>query len=247
MASDLISMSIAEAGDGLKQGQFSVGTLTQAHLNEIAARNDELHAFVAVLEDQALARAEQLDAELAAGQYRGPMHGIPVAVKDLIDISGTASTMGSRLFADEIADDNAPVISALYDAGAVVLGKLNMDEFALGVTGVNSLFPRCVNPLDPARISGGSSSGSGCATAAKLCMGSLGTDTGGSIRVPSSLCGVAGLKPTFGRVSKRKVRELSFSQDHVGPIARSVQDVWTLLLAVSFGDSKDPSSALSAP
>lgn len=247
MDHDVARLSIAGAGDALRRREISVREIVAESLKRVAELDGALHSYTVVLEEAAMAEAAALDEALAQGRDLGPLHGIPMAVKDIFETRNAPTTMGSRLFEGYRAEEDSPAIIALRRAGVVLLGKLNMDEFALGVTGTSPLFPRCVNPIDPDRIAGGSSAGSGCATAAGLCVASLGTDTGGSTRVPAACCGVVGLKPTYGRVSKRGVLPLSWSLDHVGTLARSVTDAWLTLRAVAGPDEADPGSCLHAP
>lgn len=188
-------------------------------------------------------QALQAETEISAGQYRGPLHGIPVAVKDLFDTKDLKTTYGSRIFKDHVPSRDGTSISKLRSSGAVILGKLNLHELAFGSTNENEYYGPCRNPWDLERISGGSSGGSAAAVAASLCHGSLGTDTGGSIRVPAALCGCVGLKPTYGRVSRYGVLPLSHSLDHVGPLARTVEDVGVLLQSISGFDPDDPTSS----
>ena len=187
--------------------------------------------------------ARTAEAEIAGGSYRGPLHGIPVAVKDLFDIAGVVTTAGSKFLVDNVAAVDSGPVERLNAAGAVILGKLNLHEFAYGATGVNPHYGAARNPWDTKRITGGSSSGSGASVAGRECYAALGTDTGGSIRIPASLCGITGLKPTFGRVSRRGVLPLSWSLDHVGPMARTAEDCALTLQALAGRDPLDASSA----
>ena len=182
-----------------------------------------------VTEERAVERARALEAELAAGRWRGPLHGIPIALKDNIDTAGVLTTAASAVFADRVPDEDAEVVTRLEAAGAVVLGKLNMHEFAYGGTSAFTHTGPVRNPWDTGRIPGGSSGGSGAAVAARLCAGALGTDTGGSVRIPAAHCGIAGLKPTYGLASIRGIVPLSVSLDHVGPMCRSVADAALML------------------
>lgn len=216
--------------------------LTQICLQRIEAINPHLNAFITLTAESALGEARAATEELAHGKPRSLLHGIPLAIKDLFDVCGVATTAGSPLLKHNLAAEDAFVIKQLREAGAIFLGKLNLHEWALGVTGVNPHFGPSRNPWNTAYITGGSSSGSGAAVAARLCYGSLGSDTGGSIRIPSSLCGVVGLKPTYGRVSVRGVIPLSWSLDHVGPLARSVDDVAALFKIIDVHDATDPYS-----
>ncbi len=220
--------------------------LTQICLERIAALDPEIHAFITLTADSALNAARIAAEEIARGENRGRLHGIPLAIKDLFDVRSMPTTAGSPLLKGNIAPEDAFVVKQLRAAGAIFLGKLNMHEWALGVTGVNPHFGTARNPWNTDSITGGSSSGSGAALAAGLCYGSLGSDTGGSIRIPSSLCGVVGLKPTYGRLSVRGVIPLSWSLDHVGPMGRSVDDVATLYNVINVHDAGDPYSSPAA-
>ena len=232
--------TIAQAAAAIHAKQISPLELTQICLQRIAAINPQINAFITITAESALNEGRSATAEIMRGEYRGPLHGIPLAIKDLFDVRGVATTAGSPLLKDNIAQDDAFVVKQLREAGAVFLGKLNMHEWALGVTGVNPHFGTARNPWNPDTITGGSSSGSGAALAARLCYGSLGSDTGGSIRIPASLCGVVGLKPTYGRVSVRGVIPLSWSLDHVGPLGRCVDDVAALFNVINAYDANDP-------
>ncbi|MDP2948974.1 MAG: amidase, partial [Chloroflexota bacterium] len=210
----LAALTIAEAARAFAAGQLSPLELTRACLERIEALNPKLNAFITLLPEQALAEAEQAEARLARGQRLGPLDGIPFALKDLYETKGVRTTAASRILADYVPAEDATCVRRLREAGAVLLGKLNMHEWAFGGTTAISHFGPTHNPWALDRITGGSSGGSGAALAASLCLGSLGSDTGGSIRIPASLCGIVGLKPTFGRVSKHGVIPLSDSLDH---------------------------------
>jgi aspartyl-tRNA(Asn)/glutamyl-tRNA(Gln) amidotransferase subunit A len=240
--SDLTHLTIAEAADLLARREIAAVELTEAHLRRIDAHDTHLNSFITVTSDHALTQARAADAELTRGIRRGPLHGIPLALKDLYDTAGIRTTAGSTFFADRIPDTDARAVTLLYQAGAVLLGKLNMHEWALGVTNINPHYGPSRNPWDPSRITGGSSGGAAAALAAGLCMGALGSDTGGSIRIPASLCGIVGLKPTFGRVSLQGVIPLSWNLDHAGPMARTVTDAALLLQAIAGYDPDDPVS-----
>jgi aspartyl-tRNA(Asn)/glutamyl-tRNA(Gln) amidotransferase subunit A len=240
--SDLTHLTIAEAADLLARREIASVELTEAHLRRIDAHDTHLNSFITVTSDHALTQARAADAELTRGVRRGPLHGIPLALKDLYDTAGIRTTAGSTFFADRIPDTDARAVTLLYQAGAVLLGKLNMHEWALGVTNINPHYGPSRNPWDPSRITGGSSGGAAAALAAGLCMGALGSDTGGSIRIPASLCGIVGLKPTFGRVSLQGVIPLSWNLDHAGPMARTVTDAALLLQAIAGYDPDDPVS-----
>ena len=187
-------------------------------------------------------RARQAEAEIAAGRRRGPLHGIPIALKDLYDTAGIPTTGGSKILAENVPDEDCPAAAKLGEAGAVLLGKLNMHEFAFGITNVNPHYGPARNPWNTDCITGGSSGGSATATAASLCAASLGSDTGGSIRIPAAFCGIVGLKPTYGRVSKRGVLPLSTSLDTAGPMTRTVADAAIVLQAIAGHDPLDPNS-----
>src|SRR5207248_4211651 len=195
-----------------------------------------------VTTDLARAQAREADDAVAAGRYRGPLHGIPIAVKDLFATKGIRTTAGSRILADWIPDEDATVVRRLREAGAVLLGKLGLHEFAYGISSVNPHFRHLHNPWDPTKIPGGSSGGSAVAVVAGEAYAALGSDTGGSIRIPASLCGCVGLKPTFGRASLFGAVPLAWSLDHPGPLARSVRDVALAMAAIAGHDPRDPVS-----
>jgi len=239
----LTSLSIASAGELLAAGELSPVELTQAHLEHIQQLDPQLNCFITLTPELALQQAHQAEREIQAGACRGPLHGIPLALKDLFETAGVRTTAGSSFFTENLPDQDASVVGRLRKAGMVLLGKLNLHEIALGVTNENPHFGATCNPWDLRCIAGGSSGGSAAALAAGLCLGSLGTDTGGSIRIPAALCGVVGLKPTRGRVSLRGVIPLSWNLDHAGPMARSVQDAALLLNVIAGYDPEDPWSA----
>jgi aspartyl-tRNA(Asn)/glutamyl-tRNA(Gln) amidotransferase subunit A len=203
---------------------------------------DETNSFITVTAERALQRASQAEREILAGRYRGPLHGVPVALKDIIYTRGVRTTMGSAFYSGHVPDHSATVARKLEEAGSVLIGKTNTHEFAYGPTGDRSHFGPMLNPHDTRRITGGSSGGSGAAVAANLCYGALGSDTGGSIRIPAALCGIVGMKPTFGRVSKGGVFPLCWSLDHVGPITRTVEDNALMLNVLAGHDQEDPYS-----
>ena len=239
----LCHLTIAEAAPQIRSGAISPVELTHAFLSRIDALNDTLCAYVTVCHDRALADAERAEREIAAGTYRGPLHGIPVALKDIYDTAGILTTSGSHLHAERIPDEDCEVARRLRDAGAVLLGKLTTHEFALGGPSWDLPSPPARNPWDTSRFTGGSSSGSGAATAAGLAMGTLGSDTGGSIRNPAFFCGTSGVKPTYGRVSRRGVAPLSYSLDHCGPLTWTATDGALMLQTLAGWDPKDPGSA----
>jgi aspartyl-tRNA(Asn)/glutamyl-tRNA(Gln) amidotransferase subunit A len=242
----LTDLTLGEASARIRQRTVTPTGLTEACLARIEKYNPKLNAFITVMREQALAQARDLDAEQRAGKLRGPLHGIPIGLKDLIDTAGIRTTAASAVFADRIPTEDAEVTRRLKSAGAILIGKLNMHEFAYGATSVPSHFGAVHNPFALDRIAGGSSGGSASAVAAKLCFGALGSDTGGSIRQPSSYCGLAGLKPTYGRVSTRGVIPLSWSLDHIGPMCRTVADAAILLGAIAGYDPLEITS-IDAP
>ncbi len=239
----LIDLTISEAAELLRTRALGPVELAQAHLERIEALDGRLNCFITRTPELALEQARAAEAEIGAGRYRGPLHGIPLALKDLYYTKGIRTTAGSAFLSDFVPEEDAVAVQRLAAAGAVMLGKLNMHEWALGLTNENPHYGAVRNPWDLERAPGGSSGGSGAALAAGMCMGSLGSDTGGSIRVPAALCGVTGLKPTFGRVSARGVVPLSWNLDHCGPLGRSVRDVALLLQAIAGYDPDDPYSA----
>jgi aspartyl-tRNA(Asn)/glutamyl-tRNA(Gln) amidotransferase subunit A len=210
-----------------------VGTLLER------IETDETNSFVTVTAERALEQAARAEGEILAGRYKGPLHGIPVAIKDIFHTRDVRTTMGSAHYAGHVPDHSATVARKLEEAGSILIGKTNTHEFAYGPTGDQSHFGPTKNPHDTRRITGGSSGGSGAAVAANLCYGALGSDTGGSIRIPAALCGIVGMKPTYGRVSKRGVFPLSWSLDHVGPMTRTVEDNALVLNALAGHDPQD--------
>ena len=235
--------TIEEVGARLQSRELSPVELTSAILERIEALDGHLKSFATVMADSALASARTAEQEIAAGNYRGGLHGVPIAVKDLCFTSGVATMGGARVLRDFVPDFDGTVVQKLNAAGAVILGKLNLTEGAMA--GYNPEFQIPVNPWGSDRWSGASSSGSGVATAAGLCYGSLGSDTGGSIRFPSAACGIVGIKPTWGRVSRYGVLALAESLDHVGPMTRSASDAGVMLQAIAGQDTNDPTSLTS--
>ena len=231
--------TILELASQLRARKRSPVELTKDCLARIEKLNPALNAFITVTADLALQQARDAEAEIQRGQWRGPLHGIPIALKDLIDMAGTRTTAASAQFKDHVAREDAELVRRLRTAGAVLLGKNNLHEFAYGGSSLISYFGEPHNPWDLARITGGSSGGSAAAVAAGLCLAAIGTDTAGSVREPPSLCGVVGLKPTYGRVSVRGVIPLSVSLDHVGPITRLVTDAAVVLQAIAGYDAQD--------
>lgn len=232
-ADHICRMTLKQASDAVKSGELSPAELTRACLDRIGKLDREYNAFIAVYPEQALADAEALASEVRSEHWRGPLHGIPIALKDLIDVGAMPTTAASELFLNNVAASDAEVVRRLRAAGAVILGKTNLHEFAYGGSGMISHFGVVRNPADARYITGGSSSGSAAAVAAGFCFAAIGTDTAGSIRLPASYCGLVGLKPTYGRVSTDGVVPLAWSYDHVGPITRTVEDAEIVLRAIS--------------
>jgi len=224
-------LSINEIKTALSSGETSIDAVNKHYFNQIAKYNPELNAFITILSPQ--------DNEVDHGK---PLSGIPLALKDLFETEGIATTAGAEFLRNNIPQKDATVVRKLKEAGASILGKTNMHEIALGVTNINSHYGNCLNPWDTHRVPGGSSGGSAVAVAAGMCVAALGSDTGGSIRIPASLCGIVGLKPTYGRVSLRGVIPLSWNLDHVGPLTNNVLDAAIILEVIAGYDSLDPAS-----
>ena len=226
----------------IRTGRAAVREVLDSALERVRDRDGALNAFTVVLEDSARAEADAAGREIAAGRYRGPLHGVPVSIKDLIDVAGVPTTAASRVPAGAPPGADAPVVARLRAAGAIVIGKCNLHEFAFGTTGEDSAFGPARHPLDPDRSPGGSSSGSAVSVAAGMAWASVGTDTGGSVRIPAAACGVVGLKPTFGEVSCDGVVPLAPSLDHVGPLARCVADARLVFRALRGADPARPTA-----
>jgi aspartyl-tRNA(Asn)/glutamyl-tRNA(Gln) amidotransferase subunit A len=243
---DLFWASATELARMIATKAVSPVDVVRAYLDRIAALDDALHSYITICADGALAAARAAEAVQMSGALLGPLHGVPYGLKDLYDTAGVRTTGGSKVFADRVPQADATVVRRLADAGAIVLGKLNMVEFAYGPEGLNPHYGHARNPWDRAthRLTGGSSSGSGAAVAAGLAPAALGSDTGGSIRIPASLCGITGLKPTYGRVSRSGVLPLAWSMDHVGPMTRTAADAALLLGAMAGYDAADPSTSV---
>jgi aspartyl-tRNA(Asn)/glutamyl-tRNA(Gln) amidotransferase subunit A len=222
------SLSIVDAARRLRDGSLTSAALTEACLARIARDNDRLKAFILVTADAARERAAAADRELASGQDRGALHGIPIAIKDIVDIEGLPTTCASRVREGHVAEKDAAVVAHLRRAGAVITGKTNLHEFAMGTTSEDSAYGAARHPHDDTRSPGGSSGGSAIAVVCGMSIGAVGTDTGGSIRIPSGVCGLVGIKPAFNELSCDGVVPLSRSLDHVGPIARTLTDAWLL-------------------
>ncbi len=239
----LMQKSIRELAPLLQAKTISPVELTRECLQRIEATEPVLNAYITVTAEPALQKAAQAEKEILQGRYRGPLHGIPYSAKDLYMTRGVRTTAGSAILADNIPDSNAAVIEGMEEAGAILVGKNNLHEFAYGTTSENDHFGPCRNPWDSRMVTGGSSGGSAASVAAASSVFSLGTDTGGSIRIPASFCGVVGIKPTYGRVSKRGIIPLSWSMDHAGPLAQSVWDAAAVLNVMAGYDEIDAGSA----
>ncbi|MBZ5493547.1 MAG: amidase [Acidobacteriia bacterium] len=246
-AGELPLLDLSEASRAVQKKEVSPVELTEACLERIEKLNPRLNAFITVTGTAALEDARKAEAEIARGEWKGPLHGIPLAVKDLIETAGVKTTAVSAVLQDNVPNSDAEVIRRLKSAGAILLGKLNLHEFAYGGSGVIGHFGPARNPWNTAHVTGGSSSGSAAAVAACLCYGAIGTDTAGSIRLPAACCGITGLKPTYGLVSARGVIPLSWSLDHVGPMARTAADAALMLQAVAAYDAQDVGSQKFPP
>jgi aspartyl-tRNA(Asn)/glutamyl-tRNA(Gln) amidotransferase subunit A len=236
-------VTICEAADALRSKRVSPVELTSAAISRIDRLNSTLRAFITVTAEYAMLRAREAESEMAAGRYRGPLHGIPMALKDLFAMRGVRTTSGSKVFENLVADVHSAAAERLEAAGAVILGKLNMHELAYGITSANPHYGPVRNPWDPERSPGGSSGGSGAAVAAEMVYAAMGSDTGGSIRIPAAYCGTVGLKPTYGRVSRYGALPLGYTLDHMGPITRSVRDAALMLNAIAGHDRRDETSS----
>jgi len=237
-------MTLLEAASALRARRVSAVELATDSLCRIQALEPRLNSFITLTGEAALERARQADRELASGAPRGTLHGIPIALKDLFLTRGVRTTAGSKVYADFVPDYDAAVVERLEAAGAVIMGKLNMHEMAYGITSANPHYGPVRNPWDTERSPGGSSGGSGAAVAAETVFGAMGSDTGGSIRIPASFCGIVGIKPTYGRVSRYGALPLSYSLDHMGPMARTVRDTAVMLEAIAGHDRRDNTSSV---
>ena len=234
--------SISELAPRLRRREISPVEITRDCLARIERMNPSLNAFITVMSESAMEQARRAEGEIGCGEWRGALHGVPVALKDLIDTAGVRTTAASALYKDRVPGDDADVVRRLWQAGAVIVGKNNLHEFAYGGSSLVSYFGDVHNPWDVGRIAGGSSGGSAAAVTAGLVYAAIGTDTAGSIREPAALCGCVGIKPTYGRVSSRGVIPLSTSLDHVGPLAATVEDAALVLQAIAGYDSADVTS-----
>jgi len=235
---DALNLSLAEVAENIGKKEISPVELTEAALARIEATEPVLNAYVRLNADHALAASREAEAEIAAGRYRGELHGVPIAMKDLYDMAGLPTTCGSKVRHDHLANRDSACVERLKAAGAVIVGKTQTHEFAFGI-----VTPMTGNPWNPDHMPGGSSGGSGATVASRGCFMAMGSDTGGSIRIPAAVCGIVGLKPTFGRVSRFGVASLSWSLDHVGPLTRTVRDAAISLKWLAGYDPRDPGSA----
>ncbi|WP_026918572.1 amidase [Gordonia shandongensis] len=242
MSDELLTKSAVEVGELIRTREISPVDVTRQLLDHAHALNGEVNAYVSFRDEQALADAERAEKEIAAGDHRGPFHGVPMALKDNLYVAGETTTMASKIHRDFVSADDATVVGRLRDAGIVLTGKLNMHEYAWGIDNNSPHFGAVHNPWDLDKVPGGSSGGSGAAVAADMSFISLGTDTAGSIRIPSSACGLVGLKPTHGRVAKYGCYPLAWTLDHIGPMAKTVDDAAAMLQAIAGFDRRDPTS-----
>lgn len=240
--SELLFETIETIGSFIQKKELSPVELTKLSLARIQQHNSELTAFITVMEEEAINQAKQLEDELQSGRIRGPLHGIPIAVKDLLQTEGVRTTGGSKIFQDWIPDQDAASVQKLKEAGAIIIGKANLHEFAMGATTENPHYGITKNPWNVTKIPGGSSGGSAVATAVGMAFGAVGTDTAGSIRLPAAMCGTAGIKPTYGLVSREGCLPFSWSLDHVGPMTRTIKDAAIMLDAMKGYDPNDPAS-----
>ncbi len=245
---EICYMSAGDLGRLIQSGEISPVEVIEAHLSRIRATEPTLNSFITLLPDEALTAARQAERDIRAGRYRGPLHGIPVGLKDLFNTGGVRTTSGSRIYDSYTPAEDCTVAARFREAGAILLGKLNMHQFAYGPTGENPDYGHMHNPWNPELVSGGSSGGSGSAAAAGQCAITTGSDTGGSIRIPAALCGIVGLKPTYGRVSRHGLTPLAWSMDHPGPMARTVEDAAITMNVIAGHDPQDvASSTLPVP
>lgn len=232
-------MSAGELSGLIRDKQVSPVEVVEAHLQRIEATEPTLNSFITLLPDHAMQAARRAESQIQAGNYRGPLHGIPVGLKDLFNTAGVRTTSGSRVLDNFIPTEDCTVAARFQQAGAILLGKLNMHQFAYGPTGENFDYGHMHNPWNPETVTGGSSGGSGSAAAAGQCTITMGSDTGGSVRIPSALCGIVGLKPTYGLVSRAGLTPLSWCLDHPGPMVRTVEDAALAMNVIAGYDPKD--------
>jgi len=243
MSDELALRPITQLAPLIESKQISPVELFDNTLKRIDQLQSKLNSFITITEAEGRKAAAEAEQEIRNGRYRGPLHGIPISIKDLFATRGTRTTAGSKVLANSVPDFDATAVARLRQAGIVMVGKTNMHEFAYGVTNDNAHYGPARNPWDPGKVPGGSSGGSGAAVASSQCTASLGSDTGGSIRIPAAACGVVGLKPTYGRVSRQGAIPLAWSLDHVGPITKTVEDAAIMLGAIAGSDPNDPTAA----
>ena len=241
-ATEVCFMSAAQLGALLKKKDLSPVEVVEAHLARIEALEPTLNSFITLMADEARADARRAEAEIQGGKYRGPLHGVPLGLKDLYHVRGVRNTSGAKIYESFVPEQDCTIMERFREAGAILMGKLNLPQFAYSPVGENPDYGNMHNPWDPSRITGGSSGGSGSAAVAGQCTITMGSDTGGSIRIPSALCGVAGLKPTYGRLSRHGLSPLCWSMDHPGPMTRTVEDCALVMNVVAGRDPKDPST-----
>ncbi|MCG7439400.1 amidase [Corynebacterium freneyi] len=242
MAKELLQKTTTEVAELIERKEVSPVELAQSLLDHAHSLNNSVNAYVSFRDEEALREAKNAEEEIARGNYRGPLHGIPMAIKDNLYVGGEVTTMASKIHGDFVSEDDASVVTKLREAGAVLTGKLNMHEYAWGIDNNSPHFGAVHNPWNPDKVPGGSSGGSGAAVAADMSFTTLGTDTAGSIRIPSAACGLVGLKPTHGRVAKYGCFPLAWSLDHIGPMSKSVADAAVTLQAIAGYDHRDPTS-----
>ena len=242
-SNEILSLDVAGLAEHLRNKKISPVEVTKAYLDRIARIDEKIHSYITVTHDQAVAAAKKAEGEITSGNWRGTFHGVPVGLKDLLYTKGVLTTGGSKILGDYRPDYDATVWERLQSQGAVMLGKLNLHEFAYGITSSNPHWGVCRNPYALDRIPGGSSGGSAAAIVAMTAPATIGTDTGGSIRIPASLCGCVGLKPTWSRVSRHGVVPLAYTMDHVGPITRTVRDAALMLNVIAGHDPNDSTSS----
>ena len=240
---DIYYTSASELGERIRRRELSPVEVVEAHLARIEALEPRLNSFITLMADDARAAARQAESELERGEYRGPLHGIPLGIKDAYDTRGVRTTYGCEFFKDHVPEEDSTTVAKLRDAGAIALGKLNLHTLEFGPSGENGYFGNMHNPWDISRLTGGSSGGSGAAVAAGECTIATGSDSGGSVRIPASLCGIVGLKTTFGLLSRHGLMGLSPTMDHHGPMARTVEDCALMLGAIAGYDPKDSGMA----
>lgn len=244
---NFLNWDLSTLSEAIQARKVSPVEVTKKLIEKIEESNEDLNAYITVARDEAISEAKQAENEINNGETRGPLHGVPIAIKDIIYSKDIKTTMGSEIYKDFVPDEDATVIEKLREAGAIIIGKLNTHQFAFGATGDRSYFGAVKNPHDRTKMTGGSSSGSGAAVAASLCYGALGTDTGGSIRIPASFNGIVGMKPTFGLVSKNGSYPLNQSMDHIGPMTRTVKDNALMLNVLAGYDERDLYSIQKEP